>query len=169
MNSEIYFDIGKCNLGYVLVAQSNQGICSILLGESSDDVTQELQKCFPSVKLTKSKSRLKNAISDIVQYVNNQKVNLDLKLDIRGTEFQQRVWDAISKIPLGSTASYAEIASKINSPNSVRAVANACASNVLAVVIPCHRVVRSNGDLSDYRWDLERKQKLLKKEANIEK
>lgn len=135
-----------------------------MLGENSDKLTQELQNSFPSMTLTKSKSKLKNALSKIIQHIDYQRVDLDLKLDVSGTEFQQRVWNAIRKIPSGSTASYAEIAHKIGSPNSTRAVANACASNVLAVAIPCHRVVRSNGELSGYRWGLERKRQLLKNE-----
>jgi len=154
----IRFAVGACSLGPVLVAQSARGVCAILLGEGA---REELRKRFPRATLIEDDNR---AVAAAVAMV-DRGARFDLPLDIQGTAFQQRVWTALQAIPVGTTASYAEIAEKIGAPKSVRAVAGACAANALAVAIPCHRVVRSDGELSGYRWGVERKKALLERES----
>ncbi|WP_268796477.1 bifunctional DNA-binding transcriptional regulator/O6-methylguanine-DNA methyltransferase Ada [Pseudomonas huanghezhanensis] len=163
---EIRFAVGECSLGAILVAQSARGICAILLGDDPQQLVRNLQDTFHSATLVGCDARFEQWVATVVGFVEAPGVGLDLPLDIRGTAFQQRVWQALAQIPAGSTASYAEIAQLIGAPKSFRAVAQACGANTLAVAIPCHRVVRSDGALSGYRWGVERKQVLLEREAS---
>lgn len=165
-NTEIRFAIGECSLGSILVAQSRRGICAILMGDDPQALARDLQDRFPRARLVGGDKAYEKLVARVVGFVEAPARGLDLPLDVRGTAFQQRVWQALRKIPAGSTASYTEIAKRIGSPASVRAVASACAANALAVAIPCHRVVRRDGGLSGYRWGIERKRALLKREAD---
>jgi AraC family transcriptional regulator of adaptative response/methylated-DNA-[protein]-cysteine methyltransferase len=148
------------------VATSKRGVCAILLGDDPDALARALQDRFPRADLIGGDRQFEQLVAKVVGFVEAPALGLDLPLDVRGTAFQQRVWLALRKIPVGSTASYADIAKQIGSPNSVRAVAQACAANALAVAIPCHRVVKSDGALSGYRWGVERKRELLKRERH---
>jgi AraC family transcriptional regulator of adaptative response/methylated-DNA-[protein]-cysteine methyltransferase len=163
----IRFAVGECSLGSILVAASDKGVCAIFLGDDPDGLARNLQDRFPKARLIGADRDFERTIAKIVGLVENPQLGLHLPLDIRGTVFQQRVWRALTEIPLGQTASYAEIAQRIGSPSAVRAVAGACAANPLAIAIPCHRVVRTDGSLSGYRWGVERKRALLQKEKAI--
>jgi AraC family transcriptional regulator, regulatory protein of adaptative response / methylated-DNA-[protein]-cysteine methyltransferase len=165
-SAEIRFAVGECSLGSILVATSDRGVCAILLGDDPDALTRELQDQFPQANLIGGDKQFEQVVSKVIGFVEAPALGLALPLDVRGTAFQQRVWQALRKVPAGSTASYTDIAKRIGSPNSVRAVAHACAANVLAVAIPCHRVVRNDGALSGYRWGVERKRFLLEREAS---
>ncbi len=164
-NADIRFAIGECSLGSILVARSDRGVCAILMGDDPDALARKLQDRFPNARLIGGDREFEDLVARVVGYVEAPAVGLDLPLDVRGTAFQQRVWQALRKIPIGSTASYAEIAKRIGAPKSVRAVAHACATNDIAVAIPCHRVVRKDGGLAGYRWGVERKRALLAREA----
>jgi AraC family transcriptional regulator, regulatory protein of adaptative response / methylated-DNA-[protein]-cysteine methyltransferase len=164
--TRICFAIGECSLGAILVAQSDRGVCAILMGDDPDALARDLQDRFPQAELVGGDAAFEDLIAKVVGFVDAPRLGLDLPLDVRGTAFQQRVWRALRKIPSGKTVSYAELAKRIGAPKSVRAVAQACAANALAVAIPCHRVVRSDGGLSGYRWGVERKRALLEREAN---
>jgi AraC family transcriptional regulator of adaptative response/methylated-DNA-[protein]-cysteine methyltransferase len=164
-NAEIRFAVGECSLGSILVARSERGVCAIFLGDDPDALARELQDRFPRATLIGGDAEFEQLVAQVVGFVEAPAVGLNLPLDVRGTAFQQRVWQALQEIPAGSTASYTDIASRIGSPKSVRAVAQACAANPLAVAIPCHRVVRTDGGLSGYRWGVERKRGLLQREA----
>ena len=164
-NTDIRFATGECSLGSILVACSNRGVCAILLGDDPESLVRDVQDRFPRSHLIGGDRGFEQLVAKVVGFVEAPAIGLDLPLDVRGTAFQQRVWQALRKIPVGTTASYAEIAKRIGVPKSVRAVAQACAANTLAVAIPCHRVVRTDGGLSGYRWGVERKQALLEKEA----
>jgi len=164
-NTRIRFAIGECSLGAILVAQSDRGVCAILMGDDPDALARDLQDRFPQAELVGGDAAYEQLIAKVVGFVDAPRVGFDLPLDVRGTAFQQRVWRALRKIPPGKTVSYAELAKRIGSPKSVRAVAQACAANALAVAIPFHRVVRSDGGLSGYRWGVERKRALLEREA----
>lgn len=163
-NNAILFAVGQCSLGAILVAQSARGVCAILLGDDPDQLVRDLQDQFPKAELVGADQRFEQLVAQVVGLIEAPAVGLDLPLDLRGTAFQERVWQALRDIPPGSTASYAQIAERIGAPKSFRAVAQACGANSLAVAIPCHRVVRSNGELSGYRWGVERKQQLLARE-----
>ncbi|RZL88298.1 MAG: bifunctional DNA-binding transcriptional regulator/O6-methylguanine-DNA methyltransferase Ada [Variovorax sp.] len=164
-NTDIRFAIGECALGSILVAQSDLGVCAIALGDDPERLARDLQDQFPQARLIGGDAAFEQLVARVVGFVEAPGVGLDLPLDVRGTAFQQRVWQALREIPPGSTASYTDIARRIGSPKSVRAVAQACGANALAVAIPCHRVVRSDGSLSGYRWGVERKSALLEREA----
>lgn len=166
--TDIHFAVGQCTLGAILVAESQRGICAILLGDDPDALVQDLQKRFPNASLTGDDADFAQRVAQVVGLVEAPGLGVDLPLDIRGTAFQERVWQALRTIPPGSTISYAELADRIGSPTAVRAVANACGANWLAVAVPCHRVVRRDGDPSGYRWGVERKQALLKRERQGE-
>lgn len=161
----IRFAVGQCALGALLVAQSERGVCAILLGDEPEPLLQDLQRRFHAATLLGGDTDFERRVAQVAAFVEQPGLGLDLPLDIRGTVFQQKVWQALSRIPAGSTLSYAELAQRVGAPSAVRAVAGACAANVLAVAIPCHRVVRSDGSLSGYRWGIERKQALLQREA----
>lgn len=160
----IRFAIGECSLGAILVASSEKGVCCITLGDEPDSLLADLQTRFPKAEIIGADERYENLVASVVGFVEAPGLGLALPLDIRGTVFQQRVWQALREIPVGSTMSYSGIAEKIGSPQSVRAVAGACAANAIAVAIPCHRVVRQDGNLSGYRWGVERKRALLDRE-----
>jgi AraC family transcriptional regulator of adaptative response/methylated-DNA-[protein]-cysteine methyltransferase len=164
--TNIFFAIGECSLGSLLVGQSTRGVCSILIGEDPTLLARDLRDQFPEANLIGSESGYEQLVAKVVSLIENPGTGLDLPLDIRGTAFQQRVWHALQEIPSGSTASYTDIANQIGTPGAVRAVARACGANALAVVIPCHRVIRNDGSLSGYRWGVERKRALLEREAH---
>ena len=165
LDARIEFAIGQCSLGAILVARSQRGVCAISLGDDPDLLLRELQDRFPRAELVGGEAGFERLVAQVVGLVEHPGIGHDLPLDVRGTAFQQRVWQALRRIPPGETASYAQVAQRIGSPKSVRAVAQACASNRLAVAIPCHRVVRSDGAVSGYRWGVARKQALLAREA----
>jgi AraC family transcriptional regulator of adaptative response/methylated-DNA-[protein]-cysteine methyltransferase len=162
--ASIRFAIGECWLGSILVAASDKGICAIFLGDDPDVLARDLQDQFPRAQLIGGDAEFERLVARVVGFIARPSVGVDLPLDIRGTAFQQRVWQALREIPPGSTASYAEIAERIGRPKAVRAVARACAANALAVAIPCHRVVRTDESPSGYRWGVERKGALLRRE-----
>ena len=163
---QIRFAVGQCSLGAILVAHSGQGLCAILLGDDPDALVRDLQDRFAQAELVGGDAGYESLVARVVAFVEAPGRGLDLPLDVRGTAFQQRVWQALRSIPAGQTASYAEIAARIGAPTATRAVAQACGANALAVAIPCHRVVRSDGALSGYRWGVERKRALLAREAH---
>ncbi|OOG64488.1 bifunctional transcriptional regulator/O6-methylguanine-DNA methyltransferase [Rhodanobacter sp. B04] len=165
IDHDIRFAVGECSLGAILVAQSVRGVCAILLGDDPDALARDLQDRFPKANLIGGDHAFEQLVAQVVGFVEVPAIGLQLPLDVRGTAFQQRVWQALREIPAGSTASYSEVAARIGSPRAVRAVAQACAANALAVAIPCHRVVRNDGGLSGYRWGVERKRALLEREA----
>lgn len=166
-NNDIRFAVGECSLGSILVAKSDRGICAILLGDDPDELARDLQDKFPRANLIGGDSDFEQLVARVVGFVEVPAVGLDLPLDVRGTAFQQRVWQALREVPAGRTATYAEIAARVGSPKSIRAVAQACAANALAVAIPCHRVVHSSGRASGYRWGVQRKRALLDREASM--
>jgi len=161
----IRFAIGECSLGAILVAASQRGVCAILLGDDPDALARDLQERFPRAELIGGDVGFERLVARVVGFVEAPRRGLDLPLDIRGTAFQQRVWQALRQIPAGETVSYTQIAERIGAPESMRAVAGACAANCLAVAIPCHRVVRIDGGLAGYRWGVERKRALIEREA----
>jgi AraC family transcriptional regulator of adaptative response/methylated-DNA-[protein]-cysteine methyltransferase len=161
----IRFAVGQCSLGAILVAQSGLGVCAILIGDDPEVLARDLQDRFPKADLIGGDADFEQLVARVVGFVEAPAIGLDLPLDLRGTAFQQRVWQALREIPAGRTASYTDIAQRIGAPASVRAVAQACGANPLAVAIPCHRVVRLDGGLSGYRWGVERKRELLSREA----
>jgi AraC family transcriptional regulator of adaptative response/methylated-DNA-[protein]-cysteine methyltransferase len=165
VNADIRFAIGQSSLGAILVAQSARGICAILLGNDPEQLAHDLQDMFPRANLLGGDADFEQLVATVVGFIEAPSLGLHLPLDIRGTVFQQRVWKALLDIPPGATVSYTELAQRIGAPEAVRAVAGACAANRLAVAIPCHRVVRSDGGLSGYRWGVERKRMLLDREA----
>lgn len=162
----IRFAVGECRLGSILVAQSERGICAILLGDDPDALARDLQDRFAHAELIGSDAGFEQLVAQVVGFVEAPGIGLDLPLDVRGTAFQQRVWQALRAIPPGQTATYADIARRIGAPQAVRAVGQACGANALAVAIPCHRVLRHDGALSGYRWGVERKRALLEIEAS---
>jgi AraC family transcriptional regulator, regulatory protein of adaptative response / methylated-DNA-[protein]-cysteine methyltransferase len=162
---EIRFAVGECALGSILVAQSAVGICAILMGDDPDQLARDLQDRFPKASLIPGEAGYEQLVAKVVGMVQAPGLGLDLPLDIRGTAFQQRVWHALREIPPGETRSYTELAHRIGTPAAVRAVAQACGANGLAIAIPCHRVVRIDGALAGYRWGVERKALLLESEA----
>lgn len=159
---EFRFATGTCSLGHILVAESGKGVCAILFGDSSGTMVRDLQERFPQAKLTGGD---KGRLDDVIRLVEEPASEPDFPLDPRGTAFQQQVWKALQEIPACKTASYMDVAKRIGAPEAVRAVAQACGANPIAVAIPCHRVVRSDGGLSGYRWGVDRKRRLLNKEA----
>ena len=163
----IRFAVGECSLGSVLVAATGTGVCAIMLGDDPDRLVRNLQDCFPKAGFVGGDAGFERLVANVVALVEAPAGAIDLPLDVRGTAFQQRVWQALRKIPAGSTASYADIARRIGKPKAVRAVAQACGANPVAIAIPCHRVVRSDGGLSGYRWGVERKRALLEREAAV--
>jgi AraC family transcriptional regulator of adaptative response/methylated-DNA-[protein]-cysteine methyltransferase len=163
-SKNIFFGMGNCSLGSILVAQSERGVCSILIGEETAQLARDLRNQFPEANLIDGQGE--ELVANVAGFIDKPVAGLDLPLDVRGTAFQQLVWEAVLKIPAGSTASYSDIARQIGVPGAVRAVAQACGANALAVAIPCHRVIRKDGSLSGYRWGVERKRALLAREAH---
>lgn len=164
-DEEIRFAVGQTSLGAILVASSKKGVAAILLGDDPDALLRDLQDRFPKAQLIGADRDYDTLVARVVGAVETPGIGLDLPLDVRGTAFQRRVWQALQEIPVGETLSYAEVARRIGSPKAVRAVAGACAANKLAVAIPCHRVVRNDHSLSGYAWGVERKRMLLEREA----
>jgi AraC family transcriptional regulator of adaptative response/methylated-DNA-[protein]-cysteine methyltransferase len=162
----IRFAVGQCWLGAIQVAATGKGVCAILLGDDPEALVQDLQASFPKARVIGGDTAFEAWIAKVVGFVEAPALGLDLPLDVRGTAFQQRVWQALRAIPSGSTATYAEIAERIGRPAAARAVARACASNPLVVAIPCHRVVRTNGALAGYRWGIVRKRDLIEREGS---
>ncbi|WP_353192442.1 bifunctional DNA-binding transcriptional regulator/O6-methylguanine-DNA methyltransferase Ada [Pandoraea pnomenusa] len=160
----IRFAVAQCSLGALLVAATSRGLCAISLGDDPDALLRDLQDRFPKAELVGADAEFERWVAQVVGFVESPGIGLSLPLDVRGTAFQQRVWQALREVPAGETASYAQIAERIGAPRAVRAVAQACASNKLAVAIPCHRIVRNDGALSGYRWGVERKRALLAQE-----
>jgi AraC family transcriptional regulator, regulatory protein of adaptative response / methylated-DNA-[protein]-cysteine methyltransferase len=165
-NEEIRFAVGQTSLGAILVASSKKGVAAILLGDDPDELVRNLQDRFPQARLIGGDRDYEGLVARVVGVVETPGIGLDLPLDVRGTAFQQRVWQALREIRVGETVCYAEIARRIGSPKAARAVAAACAANKLAIVIPCHRVVRNDGSHSGYAWGVERKRALLGREAS---
>tara|TARA_R110001583_G_scaffold195118_3_gene369504 strand:- start:9820 stop:10899 length:1080 start_codon:yes stop_codon:yes gene_type:complete len=165
VDTEIRFAIGECALGAILVAASRRGVCAILMGDDAAVLARDLQDLFPQAELIGDDPGFDRLVARVIAFVEAPRLGLDLPLDVRGTAFQQRVWQTLREIPAGTTLSYAELAERVGTPRGARAVAGACAANVLAVAIPCHRIVRTDGSLSGYRWGVERKRTLLAREA----
>ena len=166
MGETIRFAVGRCSLGSILVAATDKGIAAITFGEDPHALVEDLQDRFAGADIIGGDEDFEGLVARVIGFVEAPRLGLDLPLDIRGTAFQERVWRALREIPAGETQSYAEVARRIGSPKAVRAVAGACAANSLAVAIPCHRVVRTGGDISGYRWGIERKRALLDREAD---
>jgi AraC family transcriptional regulator of adaptative response/methylated-DNA-[protein]-cysteine methyltransferase len=165
-NEEIKFAVGQTSLGAILVASSTKGVAAILLGDDPDELVRNLQDRFPKAHLIGADRDYEALVARVVGLIEAPRIGLDLPLDVRGTAFQQRVWQALQEIPAGATLSYTEVARRIGAPRAVRAVAGACAANNLAVAIPCHRVVHNDGSLSRYAWGVERKRVLIDREAS---
>jgi len=162
---QIRFAIGECSLGSILVAATARGVCAILLGDNPQELAHDLERRFPRARLIGADAGFEELVAKVVGLVEHPGLGTELPLDVRGTAFQQRVWQALRRIPAGARATYAEIARAVGAPKAIRAVAQACGANALAVAIPCHRVVRTDGKLSGYRWGVERKRALLDREA----
>jgi AraC family transcriptional regulator, regulatory protein of adaptative response / methylated-DNA-[protein]-cysteine methyltransferase len=163
-DAEIVYGLGECSLGTILVARSDKGICALMLGDNAAELESEIKRRFAKAKSIKGDDTFSALLTSVIALADVPEKKFDLPLDIRGTLFQQKVWAALRAIPPGETASYAEIARRIGAPSATRAVAQACAANKIAIAIPCHRVVRSDGELSGYRWGPARKRALLDKE-----
>ncbi len=163
--AKIRFAVGQCSLGAILVAATEKGICAIMLGDEAPPLIRALEDRFPKAALEGGDRSFESWVAQVVGLVESPKIGLDLPLDLRGTLFQQRVWRALREIPPGTTQTYTEIARRIGAPNAVRAVGTACGANPVAVAIPCHRVVRTDGSLAGYRWGIARKRALLAREA----
>lgn len=164
-DATVCYAFSHCALGRCLVAESERGICAILLGDSDTSLADELRTLFPNARYEQGSRAFTARVQEVIASLDGQEIPLTLPLDIRGTAFQQQVWQALRAIPYGETASYQQVAKAIGKPKAVRAVASACAANKLAIVIPCHRVVRNDGALSGYRWGIARKAQLLRREA----
>ncbi|WP_088156528.1 bifunctional transcriptional activator/DNA repair enzyme AdaA [Achromobacter xylosoxidans] len=162
---DIRFAVAQCSLGALLVAASDTGICEIALHEDPEQLVRNLQDRFKAARLIGADAQFESWVAAVVGFVEDPSRGLDLPLDVRGTAFQRQVWQALREIPVGATATYTDIAERIGSPRAVRAVARACATNNIALAIPCHRVVRTDGSLAGYRWGIDRKRELIAREA----
>lgn len=160
----IEYAIVESPLGQLMVAATERGICSVMLGDEAEGLARELREEFPLAEIAPDKQRLKSQVRSLLDCLAGQAPHEDLPLDVQGTAFQIRVWEELRRIPRGETVSYRELAARIGNPAATRAVARACATNPIAVLTPCHRVIRENGDLGGYRWGLERKRRLLAQE-----
>jgi O-6-methylguanine DNA methyltransferase len=165
--NEIMFSIATSGLGEILVARSANGVCAILIGSDRDELEGDLARRFPGSRLIASEISLRNDVEEIIRFTENPTKVPNITLDMRGTAFQKRVWEALRTIPSGTTISYTQLAALLNEPNSARAVASACAANAIALAVPCHRIVRGDGELSGYRWGVERKRQLINIEALV--
>ncbi len=161
----IRFALAECSLGSLLVASTAQGVCCVLLGDDPQRLVEDLQQRFAAAELIGADSQYEQTVAQVVSLIEQPRLGLALPLDIQGTAFQQRVWQALQKIPAGQTLSYSELARQMGMPQSARAVASAVAANPIAVAVPCHRVLRNDGSISGYRWGVERKRALLLREA----
>lgn len=164
---EIRFATARSELGTILVARSPAGVCAILVGDEAKALKRELAEEFGDARLVRDDRGLNTDLDRVLTFIGNPAKGLDLPLDIRGTPFQRRVWTALLGVRVGYKITYAALASRVGEPHAVRAVANACAANAIALAIPCHRVVRSDGALAGYRWGMERKQSMIEKEAGV--
>ena len=164
INGVIRYGFGKAMGGRLLVAESGGGVCAVLLGDTQDGLIAELAESFPGVTISLDQVALTATIAKVEAYIEGDEDGGTIALDIGGSEFQQNVWRSLLAIPPGETRSYREVAASVGNPQSVRAVGSACGANVLAVAIPCHRVVRGDGALSGYRWGVKRKKHLLDRE-----
>jgi AraC family transcriptional regulator, regulatory protein of adaptative response / methylated-DNA-[protein]-cysteine methyltransferase len=165
--TQIAYTVAPCSLGWLLLAATERGICAVRLGDTEAELARTLAEEFPAAALRRAEAGLGLWLGTLLAYLDGQQARLDLPLDVRATAFQRRVWEALTAIPYGSTRSYGAVAAAIGQPTAARAVARACAANPAALVIPCHRVLRENGDLGGYRWGLARKQALLAQEARV--
>jgi AraC family transcriptional regulator of adaptative response/methylated-DNA-[protein]-cysteine methyltransferase len=165
MDQEILFSTGECVLGMVLVARSERGVCAILLGDDAGELRRDLERRFPQCRLREENAELDPLVAKVAGFLEAPAIGLDVPLDVRGSPFELRVWRALQEIPAGSTETYAEVARRIGAPQSAKEVGEACAANVLAAAIPCHRVVRKDGGLGGYRWGVKRKRALLEFES----
>ncbi len=163
--ASLHYALGLSSLGAILVARSESGLRAILLGDSPGELTDDLRRRFPTATLQRGDAETERFLRRVVRVVESPRETTDIPLDPVGSPFQRRVWQALQRIPAGATATYTEIAARIGAPRAVRAVARACAANALAVLVPCHRVIRADGGLSGYRWGVERKRTLLAREA----
>jgi len=161
----IRFAVGECSLGSILVASSAAGVCAILMGDDPAALVRDLQDRFPKAELIGGDRDDERVVGKVVDFIESPRIGWKLPLDVRGTAFQQRVWQVLREIPAGQTTNYTAVAQRIDAASAVRAVAGACAANAIAVAIPCHRVVRTDGSLSGYRWGVERKRRLLDRES----
>ena len=166
MGTVIRFAVGECSLGSILVAASAVGVCSIALGDDPDTLVRDLQDRFAKAELIGGDQEFERFVAQVVGLIENPSIGLDLPLDVRGTVFQHRVWELLRQIPCGQTTTYSQIALRLGQTKATRAVAQACAANRIAVAIPCHRVVRTDGTLSGYRWGIDRKRALLDREGS---
>jgi len=162
---KVSYTVADSPLGKMLVAATEKGICAVSFGESSDELREELTTEFFAADINENDSELQHAVRAILRGLEGERTILTLPLDLRASAFQIRVWSELRKIPYGETRSYAQIANAIGNPKAVRAVARACATNPVAIVTPCHRVIGSDGKLSGYRWGIERKKQILENEA----
>jgi AraC family transcriptional regulator of adaptative response/methylated-DNA-[protein]-cysteine methyltransferase len=165
LGMEIGYTTASTPLGTVLMAGTVKGVSAIYVGDSDERLASELRREYPSATISKNPARVSRWLRDLVQHLSGRQPTLDLPLDVKGTAFQCRVWEALKQIPRGSTQTYSRLARAIGLPNGQRAVARACATNPAAILIPCHRVVRGDGGLGGYRWGIKRKQALLASEA----
>jgi len=163
--SSIRFISGPSSLGVLRLAFSAKGLCALLIGDDLATLERDLSRRFPGQHALQRDEGLMPALEQTLRHLEDPRTTLDLPLDLTGSVFQRRVWDALRQIPLGETASYLDIARQLDQPTAFRAVANACGANPLAVIVPCHRVLRQDGSLGGYRWGLERKRQLLDREA----
>jgi AraC family transcriptional regulator, regulatory protein of adaptative response / methylated-DNA-[protein]-cysteine methyltransferase len=161
----LFYAIGECALGQVLIARSGSGVCAILLGAGRDELESDLAARFPKARLVANEAAIHDDLAKVIRFVDKPAAGLHLTLDLRGTSFQRRVWEKLRAIPVGRTVTYAELARWVAPLTSPRALAGACAANPIALAVPCHRVVRSDGNLAGYRWGIERKRELLEREA----
>lgn len=163
----VEYGVAQAELGCVLIAPSVGGVCAILIGADAEQLERDLADRFPGRALNRNEAGLRTELAKVLRFIDNPGEGMDLPLALRGTTLQRRVWQALRAIPAGTTITYAELAVRVGAPTSARAVANACAANVIALAIPCHRVVRSSGELAGYRWGIERKRTLIAKEAML--
>ncbi len=166
-STPLLFDIVPCPLGFLLVASTSRGLCAVRLGDNADELEAKLREEFPTFDIAHDVSTLRETTQTILRHLNGEIRVLNFALDVSGTDFQWRVWRALQQIPYGETRSYTQIAQIIEQPQAVRAVAGACAANSLALVIPCHRVVRNDGSLSGFRWNPSRKAALQRREREF--
>jgi AraC family transcriptional regulator of adaptative response/methylated-DNA-[protein]-cysteine methyltransferase len=162
--ASIRYAIGRCSLGRVLVAASDRGVCALSLGDDPDELVRDLQRRFPGAERIARDKSFTELVCKVITFVDDPSIGWNLPLDLRGTAFQHRVWQALREIPLGTTRTYAELAARIGRPTATRAVGRACGDNPVAVIVPCHRVVGKSGTLTGYRWGVDRKAKLLNQE-----
>lgn len=163
----IYFMTGLCSLGAVLVAHSEQGLCAVFLADDREQLIIELKQTYPNINIINDTVYLAELITEVITLIENPAHTFSYNLDMQGTSFQQHVWATLQSVPVGNTISYRELAQRIGKPKAIRAVANACGANQIALLIPCHRVVRTDGNVSGYRWGQNRKRTLIELEKRF--